>query len=193
MTQQGKIVQRRGPTATMTRDDIQLMYEYDRWANNRVLHAVSTLNAEEFTRDLSGSSRSVRDTLVHIVGSEWAWLTYWKEPSPSSAFLEDLWTREEALFNPNGFPDLAAVQLKWVEVEREQVEFVNQVTNESLRRMLPVRETQIRLARLMQHLANHSTYHRGQVALMMRQLAAKPLSTDFAMFLMEGRSRAAAR
>jgi uncharacterized damage-inducible protein DinB len=39
----------------------------------------------------------------------------------------------------------------------------------------------------MQHLANHSTYHRGQVALMMRQLAAEPLATDFHVFLVEGR------
>src|SRR3984893_13813474 len=131
--------------------------------------------------------RSVRDTLVHIIGGEWVCLTIWKEPSLSSAFVTDLWTRLGALFHPNAFPDVAAVQLKWAEVEREQVEFVNCVTNESLRRMLPVRETQISLAHLMQHLANHSTYHRGQVALMMRQLAAKPLATDFAMFLMEGR------
>src|SRR6266403_245029 len=173
----------------MTKDDIQLLYEYDRWANNRVLHAVSTLSAEEFTRDLGGSFRSVRDTLVHIIGCEWGWLTIWKEPSPSSAFVTDLWTRLGALFNPNKFPDGAAVQLKWAEVEREQVEFVNRVTNESLRTMLPVRETQISLAQLMQHLANHSTYHRGQVALMMRQLATKPLATDFAMFLMEGPPR----
>jgi uncharacterized damage-inducible protein DinB len=43
----------------MTKDDIQLLYEYDRWANNRVLHAVSTLSAEEFTHDLGGSFRSV--------------------------------------------------------------------------------------------------------------------------------------
>ena len=64
---------------------------------------------------------------------------------------------------------------------------MNRVTNESLGRMLPVRTTKIRLAHLMQHGANHSTYHRGQIALMMRQLAAKPLATDFAMFLMEGR------
>jgi len=169
----------------MTEDDIRLLYEYDRWANDRVLHAVSNLGAEESTRDLGGSFRSVRDTLVHIVGSEWAWLTYWKEPSPSSAFLTDLWTRESALFDPNAFPDVASVQSKWAEVEREQIEFVNRVTNESLRRMLPVRETQISLAHLMQHLANHSTYHRGQVALMMRQLAAEPLATDFAMFLLE--------
>jgi len=169
----------------MTKDDIQLLYEYDRWANNRAWHAASTLNAEEFTRDLGGSFRSVRDTLVHIVGSQWAWLTYWTEPSPSSAFLDDLWTREDALFPPNAFPELPAVQFKWAEVERDQIEFVNCVTNESLQRMLPVCETQISLAHLMQHLANHSTYHRGQVALMMRQLAAKPLATDFAMFLME--------
>jgi len=53
--------------------------------------------------------------------------------------------------------------------------------------MLPVRTTQISLAHLMQHLANHSNYHRGQVALMMQELAADPLAEDFAMFLMEGR------
>ena len=171
----------------MARDNIQLLYEYDRWANNRVLLAASTLSAEKFTRDLGGSFRSVRDTLTHIIGSEWTWLRCWKEPSPSSAFITDLWTQHDALFIPNAFPDLSAVQLKWAEVEREQVEFINRATNESLGRMLPVGATQIRLAHLMQHLANHSTYHRGQVALMMRQLAAEPGATDFAMFLMEVR------
>jgi uncharacterized damage-inducible protein DinB len=171
---------------TMTKDDIRLLFEFDRWANNRVVQAVSTLDAEKFTRDLGGSLRSVRDTLLHIIGCEWAWLACWKEPSPTSSFVTDsVWTRRDALFNPNAFPDLAAVQLKWEEVEREQVEFVNRVTNESLGRMLPVRATQISLVHLMQHLANHSTYHRGQVALMMRQLSAKPLATDFAEFLME--------
>jgi uncharacterized damage-inducible protein DinB len=175
----------------MKKDDIQLLFEYDRWANNRVLQAASTLSVEEFTRDLGGSFRSMRDTLLHIVAGEWGWLTIWKEPSLSSTFVMDFWTRHSALFSPNAFPDLAAVQLKWAEVEREQVEFVNHVTDESLGRMLPVRETQISLAHLMQHLANHSTYHRGQVSLMMRQLAAEPLATDFAFFLMEGRREAA--
>ena len=171
----------------MTEDDIQLLYEYDRWANNRVLQAASALSAEQFTRDLGGSFRSVRDTLVHIIGGEWIWLAYWKETSQSSAFLTDLRKRRDALFNPHGFPNLAAVQVKWAEIEKEQVEFVNCVTNESLEKMLPFRTTQIRLAHLMQHLANHSTYHRGQIALMMRQLNAEPVATDFHVFLVEGR------
>jgi uncharacterized damage-inducible protein DinB len=174
------------PATDMTKDDIQLLYEFDRWANNRTLLAASALSAEQFMRDLGGSFRSMRDTLVHIIDSEATWLTCWKEPSPAPTFVADLWTQQDALFDPNAFPDFAAVQLKWAEVEREQAEFVNRMTNESLGRLLPVLGKRVSLGHLMQHLANHSTYHRGQVALMMRQLAAAPLATDFAMFLMEG-------
>jgi uncharacterized damage-inducible protein DinB len=169
----------------MTRDDIQLLYEYDRWANNRVLQAASALSTEAFTRDLGGSFRSVRDTLVHIIGGEWIWLAYWRMRSHSSAILTGLRTERDALFNPDAFPNVAAVQFKWSEIEKEQTEFVDQITNDLLEKMLPFRKTQVRLAHLMQHLANHSTYHRGQVALMMRQLAAKPVATDFHVFLAE--------
>src|SRR5579862_3502063 len=169
----------------MNRDDIRLLFEYDRWANRRVLRAVSALSGEQFTRELGGGFGSVRNTVVHILGGEWGWLTFWKEASPGPGFLADLWTRHDALFDPRGFPDVAAVEGKWAEVEKEQAEFVNGVTNESLEKMLPVRDTGIRLAHLMQHLANHSSYHRGQVALMLRLLDAKALATDFHLFLLE--------
>jgi len=170
----------------MTKDDILLLYEYDRWANNRVLEAVSTLSAEQFTRDLGGSFRSVRDTLVHIIGGEWGWLAYWKEPRHSPALLKDLRSRRDRLFNPAAFPDVIAVRSKWAEIEREQTEFVNCLTDEVLGKMFPFRATRVSLLHLMQHLANHSTYHRGQVALMMRQLGAEPVATDFHVFLVEG-------
>jgi uncharacterized damage-inducible protein DinB len=171
---------------TVTKDDIHLLYEYDRWANNRVLQSATALSAEQFTRDLGGAFCSVRDTLVHIIGGEWIWLAYWTQSAHSSSLVADLRTQRDALFQPHAFPNIAAVQLKWAEVEKEQVEFINHVTSQSLDKMFPFRTTQIRLAHLMQHLANHSTYHRGQVALMMRQLGAEPLATDFHVFLAEG-------
>jgi len=169
------------------KDDIQLLFAYDRWANNRVLQAASALSDEQFTRDLGGSFRSVQDTLLHIIGGEWGWLTYWKELFHSPGFLADLKKRRDAMFDPSGFPNAAAVQLKWAEVEKEQTGFVNGLTEEALEKLLPFRTTQLKLVRLMQHLANHSTYHRGQVATMMRQLGAEPLATDFHVFLVEGR------
>ena len=175
----------------MDKDDIQLLFEYDRWANKCVFQAVSALSAEQFTRDLGGSFRSVRDTLVHIIAGEWGWLTIWKEPALTSAFITNLWDRIGVTFDPNAFLGIDAVRSKWTDVEREQIEFVNRQTDESLRKMLPVRTTHLSLAHLMQHMANHSTYHRGQISLMMRQLGAEPVSTDFARFLMVGRTTVA--
>ena len=51
----------------MTKDDTKLLFEYDRWANSRVLHAAATLTVEQFTRNLGGSFPSVRDALLHII------------------------------------------------------------------------------------------------------------------------------
>jgi len=171
----------------MTIDDIQLLYEYDRWANNRALQACSGLSLEQFTRDLGGGFHSVRDTLVHIIAGEWGWLNYWKEPRPDSELLAATWDRNDVLFDAVAFPNCGVVQSKWAEVEREQIAFVRSLTNTSLERMLPFFTTQLSLAHLMQHLANHSTYHRGQIALMLRQLGVKPVATDFYIFLTQER------
>jgi uncharacterized damage-inducible protein DinB len=51
--------------------------------------------------------------------------------------------------------------------------------------MFPIGKKRVSLASLMQHLVNHSTYHRGQIALMLRQLDAVPPATDFVVFLRE--------
>ena len=169
----------------MNKGDIQLLYEYDRWANLRVLQAASTLTPEQFTRDLGGGFRSVRDTLLHIIGGEWIWLTYWKDPPRDPASLADLKTLRDAQFRPEDFPNVAAVKAKWTEVARAQAEFVGALTDSALETMLPARGSELKLAHLMQHLANHSTYHRGQVALMLRQLGAEPLPTDFHVFMVE--------
>ena len=118
-TLRGKVQSRKTKVEfSMTSDDIQLLYKYDRWANNGVLKAVSKLSSEQFTRDLGGSFRSVRDTLVHIISGEWGWLTFWKEPSHRPAYLKELGNRLNTLFNPDAFPNIVAVQLKWAEVER---------------------------------------------------------------------------
>jgi uncharacterized damage-inducible protein DinB len=175
----------------MTKDDIQLLYEYDRWANERVLRSAAALSPEQFAQNLGGSFGSVRDTLLHIVGGDWIWLAYWKNPPSTPAALSDLRARREVIFNPDAFPDFDSLRLKWIEVQREQEEFIQRLSNESLTELLPFRTTQIRLAHLMQHVANHSTYHRGQITMMMRLLGAEPAATDFHSFLVERGSEVA--
>jgi len=169
----------------MTTDDIQLLYEYDRWANHRVIQAASVLTPDQFTRDLGGSFASLRDTLVHILAGEWIWLSFWSIPELNTAVENELRAQRNALFQPSLFPDIAAVQSKWAEVEAMQTAFIGRITDDLLGRQIPFRSGHVLLVHLMQHMANHSTYHRGQASLMMRQLDAQPATTDFALFLGE--------
>jgi uncharacterized damage-inducible protein DinB len=169
----------------MTKHDIELLYEYDRWANAKVIDAGSALTAEQFGRNLGGGFPCVRDGLLHIIAGEWVWLQFWKAETLSVEFVNDLELRRDLLFSADLFHTPGAVREKWAEVEREQVEFLKATSNEDLNRMLPHETIYIPLVQLMQHVANHSTYHRGQIALMMRQLEATPVSTDFHVFLVE--------
>ncbi len=159
----------------MNKHDIQLLYKYNRWANSETLDASARLTEEQFTKDLSSSHRSVRDTLAHILAAEWIWLTRWNGVSPKS------------LLNPLDFPDLGSLRARWAEVERDQTAFVNDITDESLESAVTYVNTKgeewtYPLWQMMQHVVNHSTYHRGQVATMLRQLGAEPAPTDFLIF-----------
>jgi uncharacterized damage-inducible protein DinB len=154
---------------------IRQLYRYNRWANNRLLEAVAPLKAEEFTRNLGSSYPSLRDTLVHIVWAEWVWLQRWNGLSPRTPF------------QPLNFPDVNAVKTRWLEVEAGQLGFVDTVTPERLLAVvsyvnLKGQTWEYPLWRQMYHVVNHSTYHRGQVTTMLRQLGAQSVATDFLVF-----------
>ena len=68
----------------MTADDLRLLLDYHYWARDRLLDATDALTQEQLTRDLGNSFRSVRDTLAHLHGSEWIWLSRWQGTSPTA-------------------------------------------------------------------------------------------------------------
>jgi uncharacterized damage-inducible protein DinB len=159
----------------MNRNDLQSLYEYNRWANARVLKSVSGLSDEQLMRDLAGSYRSVWDTLVHIIWAEWIWLVRWKQIAP------------KATIDVTALSNLDSVKAKWSEIERDRTEFIERLTDESLENVISYvnakGETwEYPLAHMMQHVVNHSSYHRGQIATMLRQLGVEPLPTDFLVF-----------
>ena len=159
----------------MNRQDIELLYRYDRWANELVFDSASKLTEEQFTKDMQSSHRSVRDTLVHIVGAEWIWLKRWLGTSPKS------------FIDPAEFPDVASLTAKMKEVERDQMEFIDKLTDQGLAEVIAYTNMkgepwEYPLGHLMQHLVNHSSYHRGQVTTMLRQLSAEVVSVDLLYF-----------
>jgi uncharacterized damage-inducible protein DinB len=162
----------------MNIQDFRLLYEFDSWANHRVMDACEGLSDEQFTQDLGNSFRSIRDTLFHICGAEWIWLERWHGRTPT------------ALPNAADYPNLEAVRRRWAEVERDMHDYVASLTPEDLQRVIHTKTLAgvpfaQPLWQCLQHVANHSTYHRGQITTMLRQLGAKPVGTDLIGFYRE--------
>jgi uncharacterized damage-inducible protein DinB len=157
---------------------LRLLYAYNIWANHRLLESCAALSKDQFTRDLGSSFRSVRDTVVHILGAEWLWLERFLGNSPT------------ALPQAAEFPDLASVRERWIELERNLMSFVSLLAAEDLVRVYEFRTTKgvtypSALWQALQHVVNHGTYHRGQIATMLRQLGLKPNYTDLIYFYRE--------
>ena len=67
------------------------------------------------------------------------------------------------------------------------MDYVASLTPDDLRRVVQYKTTSgaaqaDSVWQTLQHLANHGTYHRGQVATMLRQLGSKATSTDLIGF-----------
>jgi uncharacterized damage-inducible protein DinB len=144
--------------------------------------AGSHLDSEQLTRELGGSYPSVQATLTHMLRAEWLWLERWQDRSPME------------VFDPADFPLVESTKPRWLGVQSSQEAFVASLTADRLQRVgrftNPRGETwEYVLCRQMQHAFNHSTYYRGQVTNMLRQLGARPATTDFPAYWDERTSR----
>ena len=162
----------------MSPEEIRLLYEYNAWANRRSLSAAAALTPEQFTKPMSSSFSSVRDTLAHIFGAEWLWLERFQGRSPSS------------LPDTTQYPDIASLGARWGEFEPRLLTFVRGLTLSDLDRVMEYKTLKFGvysnpLWQSMQHLVNHGTYHRGQVTTLLRQHGAPAILTDLMHFYRE--------
>lgn len=165
--------------------DFRVLYEYNAWANRRALEACAALTPEQFLQDMKSSFASVRDTLAHIYGAEFIWLERWNSRAPSR------------LPTPTDFPTLESVRGKLTEMDRALIDFASRLTPDALLRdfhykMMNGTAQSGPLGPMLQHLANHGTYHRGQVTTMLRQLGLKAISTDLIYYHRELAAQATA-
>ena len=168
------------------KDALGRLLTYTEWANRRVIRMSATLSVDDFRRDLGSSHGGVRGTLAHSLGAEWIWLERWKGVSPSRGVDE------------GEFPDILALRARWKAIEEHRESWFDNLAESAVRQKiryqnLAGKSYEAPLWQLIQHLANHSTYHRGQVVGMLRVLEAKTVSTDLVVWDRERLAKAARR
>lgn len=158
--------------------EILSLFDYNEWASARFVEVIATLDDDQLSAHLESSFPSILGTFAHIVAAEWVWLRRWKGENPT-AFPEWLTS-----------PRLGELRAKLAEVESERRAFLESLDDGDLEK--PVNYKTLsgaaysnRLADLCRHVVHHSSYHRGQLTTLLRQVGATPVSTDFIVFLRE--------
>lgn len=169
------------------------LYDYNYWARDRQLDACAALSAEQFLRPMGSSFSSVRDTLAHMMFAEWVWLERWRGRSPRTlpGVPEGLPFAEMLRRWHEQFSTLEAVRGRWRRIETDLREYLGGLDESALARDLIYINIQGQtwkypLWRTLLHLANHGTYHRGQITTLLRQLGASAPATDFLVAQDEG-------
>ena len=155
--------------------DIRRLYAYCDWANDRMLAVIADLSDEQFSRELVSSFSSIRETLSHIAFAEWLWLQRYKGTSPSET---PDWTESRSL-------EVLRDRMHATAADRR--EYLDALGDDAIASTIDYRSMSgdpftMSLGDVLVHCANHSTYHRGQLVTMLRQVGATPPGTDFTVF-----------
>src|SRR5574341_1416503 len=154
------------------------LFRYNAWANRKVFEGVASVPEAQYLRDLKSSHGGIHWTLAHIVWAEQLWLARWTgAPNPVVPQGKDLHT-------------LAEVRARWEQVEAERSGWLAGFSDARLADTVRVKPTSggefvHRFDQMFRHLVNHSSYHRGQVVTLLRQLGSTPPTTDLIVYYRE--------
>jgi uncharacterized damage-inducible protein DinB len=162
------------------KDVVRRFDAYTRWADRTMLEAVEKAPREAWAREIGGGWGSVLRTATHLVWAQAVWLERW-EGRPSIP----AWTAEEV-------PSPEALRERSASTSRARAAFLARQTDASLAAELPWTSLKGQafadpLGDLVLQVLNHSTYHRGQVATLLRLAGAVPASTDWILWMRAGR------
>jgi uncharacterized damage-inducible protein DinB len=147
------------------------LYDYHRWANRMLFELAAGLGEEVCSREVGAhfSVPTLTRMFAHLYGADAVWL--------------HRWTGAPASVPPYpGLGSMAEVRQKWQALEAQQKAFVDALGDADLGRVVEYKNTRGQAFRaplgvLLQHVANHGTHHRSEIATMLTILSGSPPDT----------------
>lgn len=159
-------------------DTLAAMIEYSQWADDRLLLAVSLLTDDQYGRRLGeGGLGSVQAVVAHLAGAANAWRMRF-----DGCHVAALLTEEQLPTLDDARRELIAA---YEVIKREATRSAGELGEPFAYRNIRAADVRPPRWAILRHFVNHATYHRGQLAGMLRRLDRVPPATDFLVWLQE--------
>lgn len=173
----------------MNIDEIKLLYDYNDWADARILAACARVTPEQYVAPTPCGTGwgGLRATMVHMLDNIWQWRItlqgYYKEPLADEAAYDATELHEDA------FPTLAALRERWMTEQRAMRAYIDTVTEDTLngmiRYVIPGAVPEHAVWHILLEVIIHAMQHRSEAAALLTSYAQSPGDFDFTMFLSE--------
>ena len=153
--------------------------EYNYWANEKLSNYILELDEELIDKEAHSSFPSLKQTILHISDAELIWLNRLKGKSMSQWPSEAFQGPKEVLIH------------QWLTPSLSWKKHVAELDDESILQSFTYQNTKgtefsNQIADAITQVMNHSSYHRGQIVSMLRQLEQGDIpQTDFIRYLRE--------
>lgn len=152
---------------------LKQMASYNSWANQKILDIVLSLPEDKLNQELPGSFKNLFDTVYHIWDAESIW---WQRMKLQERIIVPSQGNENKMKDvATGLVNQSKQWHEWVTNATDMaIDHVFQFYNSKKEHFkVPVSHTLV-------HVFNHSTYHRGQLIVLLRQLGIEKFpQTDF--------------
>ena len=155
---------------------LQQYAAYTIWADQRIFETVNNLSDDRIDREIASSFPSIKKTILHIWDAESIW---WQRLK-----LSEKITRPSEEFKGSFaglLKNLEQQSVAW----KEWIDNANENQLQHVFAYQDSRKEQFKqpVYEMLLHLFNHSTYHRGQLVTLLRQLGVEKIpATDFIVF-----------
>ena len=136
------------------------LYQYNAWANSRVIGALSKQSVGD---------PKIMSLMGHVVAAQFLWLHRIKGLAPAEVKLWGEYTLDQVTQMADEAGKL------WLEFVESNEDFDRELTYKNYVGDLYTNNVET----IMIHLVNHCSYHRAQIAMLLRQKGLEPINTDF--------------
>jgi len=165
-------------------DEIKFLYEYNNWADARILAACARVSPEQYAAPASYGRGGFRAIMVHILDNLWQQRItlqgYYQEPLADEAAYDATELHEDS------FPTLTVLQERWRIEQQEMRAYLDKLTEETLngtiRYVIPG-AIRVRVVwHILMEVIIHATQHRSEAAMLLTGYGQSPGDFDFLLF-----------
>jgi uncharacterized damage-inducible protein DinB len=136
------------------------LYQYNAWANKRVLDCLVRQRV---------SDEKIMSVMGHVIAAQFLWLHRIQGLPPADVKLWGDYKLEQLVSMS------ADITQRWIQFVTDTDDFNRDLSYNNYVGDPYVTNVEV----IMIHLVNHSSYHRAQVAMLLRQKGFEPINTDF--------------